>query len=219
MLVRFFLLIPFLITFSVVTYSQEYESIEKAALNYFIDLSAKNYNTGDDLSNLRNLLFKKYNFAEFESKYKITENEFDSLKKRFDEFESINKNISEDSALVLFNGWYLHLSNLFYHYSDKKFFSSDKVKILLFSTSMSCHCTLEMCKNQTIDLLKFAKKNSLDYWIIDSYEHNELQIKFETYFAPSVIIFDAGNNILLKLEYDENMITKINQLLLNKLKG
>ncbi len=64
---------------------------------------------------------------------------------------------------------------------------------------MSCHCTLEMCKKQTIEILNLAKEKNLDYWIIDSYEHNELQIKYETLFAPSVILFD-GNQIMFYIK-------------------
>ena len=54
---------------------------------------------------------------------------FDSLKNHFNEYESTIKNISKDSALVLFNQWYLHFSNTFYNYADEKFFSSNKTKI------------------------------------------------------------------------------------------
>ena len=78
---------------------------------------------------------------------------------------------------------------------------------------MSCQCTLEMCKKQTIEILNLAKENNLDYWIIDSYEHNELQIKYETLFAPSLIIFDGKNKVLYKIEYQENMIEKLTDYL------
>lgn len=75
------------------------------------------------------------------------------LKNHFSEFEIEANKISLDSALFLFNQWYLHFNNVFYNYAVNKFFSSQKTKILLFSTSMSCYCTLEMCKNQLIDIL------------------------------------------------------------------
>jgi hypothetical protein len=89
---------------------------------------------------------------------------------------------------------------------DEKFFSSNKTKILFFSASMSCQCTLEMCRKQTIEILNLAKEMNLDYWIVDSYEHNELQIKYGTLFAPTVVVFDKSNNVLIKIEYDEKMI-------------
>ena len=99
----------------------------------------------------------------------------------------------------------------------KNSFHLTKQKLLFFSASMSCHCTLEMCKKQTIEILNLAKEKNLDYWIVDSYEHNELQIKYETLFAPSVVVFDANNNVLHKIEYDEKMLIKLSQFLSNKI--
>lgn len=211
MLLKFYLIVLVVISVSFNASSQVFESIEKAAAQYIIDLSDKNLNADNDLIKLKNLLFKNYDKAEFEDKYNISKTGFDSLKNHFSDYLAAIKNISQDSALVLFNQWYLHLSNLFYDYADEKFFSSNKTKILFFSTSMSCHCTLEMCKNQTIELLKYVYQNNRDYWVIDSYEHNELQIRYETLFAPTAIIFNEKNEVLLKIEYDEDMIAKINQ--------
>ena len=84
---------------------------------------------------------------------------------------------------------------------------------------MSCQCTLEMCRKQTIEILNLAKEKNLDYWIVDSYEHNDLQIKYETLFAPSVIVFDERNKVLLKIEYDENLLPKLSEFIKTKLKG
>ena len=213
MLLRFCLVLFVVIAVSVNASSQVFESIEKAAAQYFINLSNKSSQADNDLIKLKDLLFQNYDTVELESKYQTSINQFDSLKNHFNKYESAIKNISKDSALVLFNQWYLHFSNTFYNYADKKFFSSNKTKILFFSTSMSCHCTLEMCKKQTIEILNLAKEKNLDYWIIDSYEHNELQIKYETLFAPSLIIFDGKNKALYKIEYQENMIEKLTDYL------
>jgi hypothetical protein len=205
MLLKFHLVVLVVIAVSVNTSAQVFESIEKAAAHYFINLSNKSSDAGNDLIKLRNLLFQSYDKFEFESKYQTSINQFDTLKNHFNEYENTIRNVSSDSALVLFNQWYLHLSNTYYNYAVEKFFSSDNNKILFFSASVSCHCTLEMCKKQTIEILNLAKEKSLDYWIIDSYEHNELQIRYETLFAPSLIIFDGKNKALHKIEYQENM--------------
>ena len=212
-MLKFYLIVSVVIIVSVNIYSQVYESIENAAAKYFINLSNKSSQTDNDLIKLKDLLFQIYDTVELESKYQTSINQFDSLKNHFNRYESTIKNISKDSALVLFNQWYLHFSNLFYYYVDEKFFSSNKTKLLFFSTSMSCYCTLEMCKKQTIEILNLAKEKNLDYWIIDSYEHNELQIKYETLFAPSLIIFDGKNKAMYKIEYQENMIEKLTDYL------
>jgi hypothetical protein len=206
MLLKFYLVVLFVLAVSVNTSSQVFESIENAAAQYFISLSNKSSQADNDLIKLKDLLFQNYDSFELQSKYQTTISNFDSLKNHFNVYESTIKNISKDSALVLFNQWYLHFSNTFYNYADKKFFSSNKTKILFFSASMSCHCTLEMCKKQTIEILNLAKEMNLDYWIVDSYEHSELQIKYGTLFAPAVVVFDKSNNVLSKIEYDEKMI-------------
>ena len=74
-----------------------------------------------------------------------------------------------------------------------------------------------MCKKQTIEILNLAKEKNLDYWIVDSFEHNELQIKYETYFAPSLVLLDENNNLLHKTEFDEEMLIKLSQFLSNKI--
>ena len=212
-MLKFYLIVSVVIIVSVNIYSQVYESIENAAAKYFINLSNKSSNSDNDLIKLQDLLYQKYDNVELETKYQIQQNDFDSLKNHFDEYQSSIKNISSDSALVLFNYWYLHFSNTFYNYADEKFFSSNKTKILFFSASMSCQCTLEMCRKQTIEILKLAKEKILDYWIVDSYEHNELQIKYETLFAPSVIVFNAKNEVLYKIEYNEKMLVNLDDFL------
>ena len=219
MMLNFKFLVFVFIAVSINTYSQVYESIEKTATEYFISLSNKDSEVDSDLSKLKEILFRNYDKAELESKYQTSINDFDSLKNHFNEYESTIKNISKDSALVLFNQWYLHFSNTFYNYADEKFFSSNKTKILFFSASMSCQCTLEMCKKQTIEILNLAKEKNLDYWIVDSYEHNDLQIKYETFFAPSLIVFDEKNKVLHKIEYDENLLPKLSEFIKTKLKG
>ena len=198
-------------------YNQVYESINKFASQYFIKVSNKDLDSDNDLIKLKDLLSHSYDKVEFESKNKIAVDDFDSLKNHFNEYESVIKNISKDSALVLFNKWYLHFSNVFYNYADEKFFSSNKTKLLFFSASVSCQCTLEMCKKQTIEILNLAKEKNLDYWIVDSFEHNELQIKYETYFAPSLVLLDENNNLLHKTEFDEEMLIKLSQFLSNKI--
>ena len=171
-------------------FGQYYEAIEKDAVNYFLSLADNNSKSEIEFEKLKTSLYSDIDIKELEKTYQVSKHELDSLKNHFNEYESSIKNISSDSALVLFNQWYLHFSNTFYNYADEKFFSSNKNKILFFSVSMSCQCTLDMCRKQTVEILNLAKEKKLDCWIIDSYEHNELQIKYETLFAPAVVVFD-----------------------------
>ena len=213
---KFYLVVLVVLAVSVNTSSQVFESIEETAAKYFISLSNNDSKVDNNFIELKEILFKNFDKAELESKYEVSINDFDSLKNHFTEYESTIENISKDSALVLLNQWYLHFSTTFYNYADEKFFSSSKTKILFFSASMSCQCTLEMCKKQTIKILNLAKEENLDYWIVDSYEHNDLQIKYKTLFAPSVVVFDERNKVLLKIEYDENLLPKLSEFIKTK---
>ncbi|AFH50545.1 Hypothetical protein IALB_2842 [Ignavibacterium album JCM 16511] len=201
-----------LIFISSLAYPQYYDKLKESADNYLISLSA-NSSDQKEFKNLKEILFTHIDKAVLTKIYQTTEKELDSLKNHFTGYESMQENISKDSAFVLFNQWYLHFSNTFYNYAEEKFFSSDKVKLLLFSASVSCACTLELCRKQTAGLINFAKQNGYEFWIVDSYENNQLQIEYETLFTPSVIVFDGNNKVLHKIEYDENMISQLDNYL------
>jgi len=195
--------------------AQFYENLRELADDYLVALSKKDSIKKEKFIKLKRLLFTKVEEETITNLYNLSSKQLDSLKNEFTEYEKAKNEISDDSAFVLFNYWYLQLSNTFYNYAEEKFFSLEKVKILLFSASVSCACTLEMCRKQTSDLINFAKENGYDYWIVDSYENNQLQIEYETLFAPSVIVLDESNKILIKIQYDENMIDKLSQQLTN----
>lgn len=186
--------------------AQLYESLDKEAVDVLLSLATGTSVSKVEITNLKEILHSDPSVIS------------DSLINHLIKFETELTNVSNDSALVLFNQWYLHLSNTFYEYNKAKFFSSNKTKILLFSTSMSCYCTLELAKNQTVDIIKFVKENNeeYDYWIVDSFEHNELQIEYSTLFAPSVIVFNGNNEVLYKIEYEEKMITRLTDYINNR---
>ncbi len=191
-------------------FAQLYESIQEKACDIFLNYR-DNPKSNIEFEGLRTALFSEIDQAEAESTYKIAPAALDSLRDSFTQLESESKSISADSAMFLFNRWYLQFSNIFYDYGRDKFLTLPGTKIILFSTSMSCWCTLQMCKDQTIDIMNFVKENGdkYDYWIIDAYEHNDLQIKYEAWFTPSVLVFNADNTLLYKIEYDEKMIDKL----------
>jgi hypothetical protein len=191
--------------------AQYFESVEKEAERILISLSDGDYLNSSEFAGLKNLLDSEVGIELSKAFPNVNSQSIDSLKIHLNEFESEAKNIPTDSAFVIFNDWYLHLQNIFYEYSKQKFFYSDKTKILFFSTSMSCYCTLKMSREQTVELLKFISENQkeYDYWIIDSYWYNDLQIEYETLFAPSVIVFNGKNEVLYKIEYEEKMLTQL----------
>ncbi len=88
MLLKFHLVVLVVIAVSVNTYSQVFESIEKAAAQYFINLSNKNLDADNDLIKLKDLLFQSYDKVEFENNFQSSMTAFDSLKNHFNEYES-----------------------------------------------------------------------------------------------------------------------------------
>lgn len=217
MLIKITFPVILLIFITGIANAQYFELVEKESEKILISLSDGSSLNSSDLTQFKNLLSSEFGIEVFESYPNVNQKNIDSLKNHLSEFELESKNISTDSAFVLFNYWYLHFQNIFYDYSKQKFFSSHKQKILLFSTSMSCYCTLKMSREQTVELLKFINENNdnYDYWIVDSYWYNELQIEHMTLFAPSLIVFNGNNEVLHKIEYEEKMIDNLKYLLMN----
>lgn len=211
MLIKITFPVILLLFITSISNAQYFESVNKEAERILISLSDGDSLITSDFVELKKLLSSSISFKLSESSPDASQEKIDSLKNHLNEFETESKNISVDSSFVLFNDWYLHFQNIFYDFSKQKFFSSPKTKLLLFSTSMSCYCTLKMSRNQTVDLLKFISDNDdkYDYWIVDSYWYNELQIEYETLFAPSVVIMESNNKVLRIIEYEEKMLAQL----------
>ena len=104
--------------------AQYFDSVEKESERILVSLSDGNSVNPTDLTELKNLLSSDFENDVSESITPINQQRIDSLRNHLTELESELKNISTDSAFVLFNKWYLHFQNIFYEYSKEKFFSS-----------------------------------------------------------------------------------------------
>ena len=196
-------------------FPQQLNEIENRAENIILSLSDDKVFPDSEFSNLKIFFSEETNNTILETKHQSTFTSFDSLKQHLNEFEIEKENVSVDSALTLFVDWYLHYQRTVYNHSKQNFFALPKTKILFLSTSMSCHCTLEMCKKQLVEILKLKREtgDSYSFLVVDSYWNNDLQLKYETYFAPSVLVFSQSNELILKIEYEEEMIEKLTAFL------
>ncbi len=194
------------------------QAIQKEASSIYLSLSNHEKINLNSFKGLYKTLNTEITTDSLENTYSVSEELYSELKNSLYDIRNTADNVSTDSNLVLFNDWYLKYGNTFYEYLKKQFFSIEKPKVLFFSASVSCACTIEMCRNQLKDILEFVKNNNdgYFYWIVDSYEHNELQIRYDTYFTPSVILFNSKNEIKYKIEYDENMISKLKDFTMKK---
>jgi len=197
-------------------YSQTPDEIELKAEAIILSLADDNIFPENDFLELKTLLFSNAEGEFWDTNSNPESAAFNELIKHFLDFETNKIGASTDSALILFVDWYLHLQRTFYYSNRESFFNSSKLKILFFSTSVSCHCTLEMCKKQLIDILKLKKERNDKYsfLVVDAFRNNELQKEYKSLFVPSVLVFDEGNHLQLKIEYEEKMIDRLTQHLI-----
>lgn len=193
--------------FSFVISAQVPLLIRDKASDIFLTYSKNKTLSCTELDSLEAILGQNTDSLSFEKLHLTSQGTYNALTNKFVSFRSAAENLTADSAMFLFNQWYLDFVNTFYDYFKIKFLESGKTKILFFSASVSCYCTLKMCHDQLTDILDFINKSDdkYDYFVVDSYEHNDLQIEYDTFFAPSVAVLERNNKILLKLEYEEKM--------------
>ena len=215
MTLRYYLVLLSLFFYSNLLFSQQLNEVENKVENIILSLSGEKLFPDGDFNYLKNFFSEDTNSTILRTKYQITSTSFDSLKQHLDEFGIERENVSADSALTLFITLYLHFQRTFYKHSKQNFFGSPKTKILFLSTSMSCHCTLEMCKKQLVEILKLKREadDSYSFLVVDSYWNNDLQLRYETYFTPAVLVFDESNKLILRIEYEEEMIEQLTEFL------
>jgi hypothetical protein len=215
MTLKYYLVFLSVFFYSDLLLSQQLNEIENKAENIILSLSIDKVFPDKDFSDLKNFFSGASDSIILETKYQSTLASFDSLAQHLNEYKNEKENVSADSALNLFVDWYLHFQRTFYNYNKQNFFDSPKKKILFFSTSMSCHCTLEMCKKQLVEILKLKRDtgDSYSFLVVDSYWNNDLQLNYETYFAPSALVFNQSNELILKIEYEEEMIEQLTEFL------
>lgn len=190
--------------------AQSYSSIKEKAGDYFLSLSRYEPSAEEKLTGLSAHL-RGLSAAEDENQI------LDSLIRDLETYQTTSKMITTDSSLVLFNLWYLKFSAMFYQAGYDEFFNHRGIKIIFFSASLSCPCTMEMARKQSLDIIDFGRRHSMYYWIIDSYDNCDLQIFYDALFTPTVLIFDGDNRLMHKIVYDENMKTLLEEYITSHL--
>lgn len=138
------------------------------------------------------------------------------LIKSFKAFEKFHRSKPEvDSLKKVFRLVNDEFNSLFGNYFLGELRKSSNKKIILFSTSMSCECTLEMCYKQEAEIQKLLKENLglFDYAVVDSYSNYELQNEFNVGFIPTVILINSDGKEKQRYSRSENLYAEINSLL------
>ncbi|MCX6173946.1 MAG: hypothetical protein NTZ27_04230 [Ignavibacteriales bacterium] len=172
--------------------------------------------TVDELGKLLTELKEVKTFPESISDSQKANEKRERLIESFNAFENFFKNNPEVDTLkkafrVVNNEFNSLLGNYFLDELKK---TSNK-KIIVFSTSMSCECTLEMCYKQESEIQKLLKDNPglFDYAVVDCFTNFDLQTKYEVGFIPVVLVMDEKGMEIKRFVRSENLFTELNSLL------
>ena len=144
-------------------------------------------------------------------------NKIEQLIKSFKTFEEFFRSIPEvDTLKKVFRIVNNEFNSQFGNYLLDELKKSSKKKIILFSTSMSCECTLEMCYKQEAEIQKLQKENPdlFDYAVVDCFTNFDLQSKYEVGFIPVVLVLDEKDKEIKRFVREE---LKINKIILREL--
>ena len=175
--------------------------------------------TVDELDKLLSGLKEKKNIAGSNSNGKEYKDKTDNLIKSFKAFEKFYRSKPEvDTLKKVFRVVNNEFNSLFGNYFLDKLNKSSKKKVILFSTSMSCECTLEMCYKQEAEIQKLQKENVglFDFAVVDFFTNFDLQSKYEVGFIPVVLVLDEKGKEVKRFVREENLYSKLNEHLLDK---
>ena len=126
--------------------------------------------------------------------------------------DSLNQAENVDSLKKAFRAFNNKFNAKTYSHFYERIIKSRGNKIIIFSTSMSCECTLEQCYRQESEIQKFCRDNNYEYVVIDAWEDFELQKKYNVGFIPTVILLNSVNIEQKRFVREENLYPKLSSL-------
>jgi hypothetical protein len=117
---------------------------------------------------------------------------------------------SRDTMLSLINTF----SDEFYKLHGSEMYSriqqSGKSRFVLFITTLSCECTINMCRDYEEAMYRIlAKNNDYDFVIIDSFTDGAITDAFDISFVPVLIIQDESGKEVTRFTREENISEKL----------
>jgi uncharacterized protein YfkK (UPF0435 family) len=170
----------------------------------------------DELGKLLDIINQKKNFSKADSTALDYENGNEKLIVVFKKFEVFYRgNPESDTLKTIFRFVNNEFNSLFGDYLLTELKKSTKNRIIIFSTSMSCECTLEMCYKQEseIQLLHKEYPDLFDYTVVDCFINSGLQDEYEVGFIPTVALFDQYNKKVKSFVREEDLSGKLLNLL------
>ena len=158
-----------------------------------------------ELDKLLGALKDKNNNYGLNSNDKEYKDKTDNLIKAYEEFYRSKPEV--DTLKKVFRVVNNEFNSLFGNYFLDELKNSSMKKIILFSTSMSCECTLEMCYKQETEIQKLQKENPgmFDYAVVDCFTNIDLQSKYEVGFIPVVLVLDESGKEVKRFVREEKV--------------
>ncbi len=172
--------------------------------------------TVDELGKLLTELKEVKTFPESISDSQKANEKRERLIESFNAFENFFKNNPEvDTLKKVFRVVNNEFNSLLGNYFLDELKKTSNKKIIVFSTSISCECTLELCYKQEAEIQKLEKENPdlFDYAVIDAWVNTELQREYNVGFIPTILILDSKNKELKRFVREENVNEIVNCVL------
>jgi len=147
------------------------------------------------------------------------DSKIDRLTESFNEFENILESKPKvDTLKKIFRTFNNEFNSIYGEHLYNEIISSGAKKIIVFSTSMSCECTLELCYKNEADVQKLRKEKPdlFEYVVVDCFTDSKLQTEHKIGFIPVVIVLDSNSNEIKRFVREENLYSKLSEYLLDK---
>ena len=137
----------------------------------------------------------------------------DSALLRFNEMN--RPDLTVDSLRTIFREIAESFEYTFCDYFHAQASMSHVKKVLLFSVSISCECTLKMC-GEHLDALYALKRhygNKVSILVVDTFHNTDLKDRYKIEFSPTLVVLDENNNEVKRFVRDELNTGKLADLI------
>lgn len=147
---------------------------------------------------------------------KIRPKDMRSLDSALVRFNEMNRpDLSADSLRAIFREIAESFEYTFCDYFHSQARMSHVKKVLLFSVSISCECTLKMC-GEHLDALYALKRhygNKVSILAVDTFHNTDLKDRYMIEYSPTLVVLDENNNEVQRFVRDELNTEKLADLI------
>jgi hypothetical protein len=146
----------------------------------------------------------------------VSELDNEELLKNYSYFKDLYKsNPAADTLLYALN---IFSYQFFNDYADKlypEFMESGKNKIIIFSTRMSCECTMRQSAEfeQAMYTAYTNNPSEFDFLLVDFMTDETIQNNYDISFIPAMIIMDKENKELTRFAAEDDILEKLTNYL------